>query len=65
MTEALSSPAGEKPLPKPGDPEGLLSWVSSVDHKQIGIMYLLATLVFFLVGGVEVEAMLAWRAISL
>jgi len=26
---------------------GLLSWVSSVDHKQIGIMYLLGALFFF------------------
>ncbi|MFN2275765.1 MAG: cytochrome c oxidase subunit I [Anaerolineales bacterium] len=53
MTEALSAPTGEKPLPRPGDPEGLLSWIASVDHKQIGIMYLLATLLFFLVGGIE------------
>ncbi len=32
--------------------EGWLSWVSSVDHKQLGIMYLLGAFVFFLVGGV-------------
>jgi cytochrome c oxidase subunit I len=32
---------------------GMLSWVASVDHKQIGIMYLVTALVFFLVGGVE------------
>ncbi|MBK9714492.1 MAG: cytochrome c oxidase subunit I [Kouleothrix sp.] len=31
----------------------MLGWVASVDHKQIGIMYLVATFVFFLVGGVE------------
>jgi len=37
----------------PGEYKGLLSWVTSVDHKQIGIMYLLITLFFFLVGGVE------------
>jgi cytochrome c oxidase subunit I len=33
--------------------KGLLSWVSTVDHKQIGIMYLLVALIFFGVGGIE------------
>jgi cytochrome c oxidase subunit I len=32
---------------------GLLSWVASVDHKQIGIMYVLVALFFFVVGGLE------------
>jgi len=32
--------------------EGWLSWVASVDHKQLGIMYLLGALIFFLAGGV-------------
>ena len=32
--------------------EGWLSWVASVDHKQLGIMYLLGAFFFFLVGGV-------------
>ncbi|MGH7908113.1 MAG: cbb3-type cytochrome c oxidase subunit I, partial [Candidatus Binataceae bacterium] len=32
---------------------GLLSWVASVDHKQIGIMYLLGAFAFFCVGGTE------------
>ncbi len=31
--------------------QGLLQWISSVDHKQIGIMYLLMTLFYLLVGG--------------
>jgi len=54
MTERLPLvPESAKPLPGLGEPEGLLSWVASVDHKQIGIMYLLASLVFFLVGGIE------------
>jgi cytochrome c oxidase subunit 1/cytochrome c oxidase subunit I+III len=46
-------PEETKPLPAFWESEGLLSWVASVDHKQIGIMYLLATFFFFLVGGVE------------
>ena len=42
------------PLAEPQEKTtGLLSWVASVDHKQIGIMYLLAALVFFGAGGIE------------
>jgi cytochrome c oxidase subunit 1 len=32
---------------------GLFSWVATVDHKRIGILYMLTTLCFFAVGGVE------------
>jgi len=35
------------------DETGLLSWVSSIDHKQIGLLYILSALAFFLIGGVE------------
>ncbi len=31
----------------------LLEWVATVDHKQIGMMYLFGTFFFLLVGGVE------------
>jgi cytochrome c oxidase subunit I len=31
----------------------LWRWVTTLDHKRIGILYLVTTLVFFLVGGVE------------
>jgi cytochrome c oxidase subunit I len=53
MSEARLVPEVTRPLPQVGEPEGLLSWVASIDHKQIGIMYLLASLAFFLVGGLE------------
>jgi cytochrome c oxidase subunit I len=42
--------------PAPAPPAGILAWISSVDHKQVGIMYLLAALFFFLVGGLEAIA---------
>ena len=32
---------------------GLLGWVATVDHKRIGILYLLTSLVFFAAGGIE------------
>ena len=32
---------------------GLIGWVATVDHKRIGILYLLTALFFFVIGGVE------------
>jgi cytochrome c oxidase subunit 1 len=34
-------------------PGGWLGWITSTDHKKIGVMYLIATFMFFVVGGVE------------
>jgi cytochrome c oxidase subunit 1 len=34
--------------------QGLLQWLSSVDHKQIGLMYLWMSMLFMFVGGVEI-----------
>jgi len=48
-TEALTHQA---PAPHGEAPEGgLRSWITTVDHKRIGILYLVLTLFFFLVGG--------------
>lgn len=32
---------------------GLLSWIMTVDHKRIGIMYIISAFIFFLLGGTE------------
>lgn len=40
-----------------------LNWIGTVDHKRIGVLYLLATLVFLCIGGIEALLMriqLAW-----
>ena len=37
----------------PAEPTGLWSWITTVDHKRIGIMYGVTAFIFFLVGGVE------------
>jgi cytochrome c oxidase subunit I len=42
-----------KPVAEPFHPTGLLRWATTVDHKDIGILYLLTTLVFFGLGGIE------------
>jgi cytochrome c oxidase subunit 1 len=35
------------------EPGGWLSWLTTTDHKRIGILYLFATFLFFIIGGVE------------
>ncbi len=35
------------------EPTGLLSWLGTVDHKKIGILYIVSALVFFVIGGIE------------
>ncbi|MEA2379834.1 MAG: cytochrome c oxidase subunit [Thermoleophilaceae bacterium] len=35
------------------EPRGWLSWLTTTDHKKIGILYLFATFLFFVLGGVE------------
>ncbi|MFO0949460.1 MAG: cbb3-type cytochrome c oxidase subunit I [Planctomycetota bacterium] len=32
---------------------GFTSWVTTVDHKRIGILYILMSLVFLVIGGLE------------
>jgi cytochrome c oxidase subunit I len=34
-------------------PTGWLSWLTTTDHKRIGILYLFATFMFFIIGGAE------------
>ncbi|GIU79760.1 MAG: cytochrome c oxidase subunit 1 [Bryobacteraceae bacterium] len=34
------------------EPKGLWSWLTTVDHKRIGLMYMWSVLFFFLVGGI-------------
>src|SRR4029450_5071140 len=34
-------------------PRGWLRWLTTTDHKKIGILYLFATFIFFILGGVE------------
>ena len=34
-----------------------LAWLSTVDHKRIGILYMVTALVFFIAGGIEALAM--------
>jgi cytochrome c oxidase subunit I+III len=42
-----------RPVPEAAGSERLLDWITTVDHKRIGILYLLAALGFFALGGIE------------
>ena len=57
-TEAIA-----RPIQHPREYTGLLGWLLTTDHKKIGIMYLIFTIIFFFVGGLLallVRLQLAW-----
>lgn len=57
-----------QPLPSSQEKSSLLSWITTVDHKKIGILYLYTTFFFFLVGGTEaliVRTQLAWSNLKI
>ncbi len=41
------------PLPRPTHPTGIWSWITTIDHKRIGILYGVTAFILFLTGGVE------------
>ena len=41
-------------------PEGLWGWLSTVDHKEIGLRYIVTAFVFLLIGGIEALA-IRWQ----
>jgi cytochrome c oxidase subunit 1 len=50
----------ERPLTEvvPGPrPRGLLGWVTTTDHKKIGLLYMITAFLFFLLGGFLAELM--------
>ncbi len=53
MNRRVIIPEPDYNLPEFNTSQGILQWLGSIDHKQIGIMYLLMALLFFLCGGVE------------
>ena len=55
-------------LPSYQEKGGLLNWITTVDHKKIGLLYLYTTFFFFLVGGGEaliVRTQLAWSNLKI
>lgn len=50
---ATSSQSIGKVFRRPTAQSGLLSWITTVDHKRIGIMYAFTALFFLVLGGIE------------
>ena len=40
-------------IPRPTYPTGVWSWITTIDHKRIGILYGVTAFILFLIGGVE------------
>ncbi|MHB8578010.1 MAG: cytochrome c oxidase subunit I [Dehalococcoidia bacterium] len=51
MATITAPMTGAAPRPKAFD--AIWSWITTVDHKRIGILYLVTSFLFFCVGGVE------------
>lgn len=49
-TQTIAAPAPTKPV---GSRGGIMSWIKTVDHKRIGILYFWTSFGFFLLGGLE------------
>jgi cytochrome c oxidase subunit 1 len=45
------------PIPRPTHPAGVWSWITTVDHKRIGILYGVTAFILFLTGGLEALVM--------
>jgi len=51
MAVAVRAPA--RPFARPRSHTGFWSWISTVDHKRIGILYGVTAFLFFIIGGIE------------
>jgi cytochrome c oxidase subunit 1 len=51
VTIAVERPASEAQPPK-RERAGLVDWITSTDHKKVGLLYIGTTFVFFLAGGI-------------
>ena len=53
MSVTIATPSIEAPSHGHHEDKGLWSWITTVDHKRIGIMYFMTSLFFLAVGGIE------------
>jgi cytochrome c oxidase subunit 1 len=53
LPEGAARPRPLRLLRRPTHPTGLWGWMTTVDHKKIGILYSVTAFVFFIIGGVE------------
>ena len=53
MSTTVATETNQAPALAHGQDTGLWSWMTTVDHKRIGVMYFLTSFFFFFVGGLE------------
>jgi len=51
VTTTVDRPTAALPEPAP-EPSGLLGWLTTTDHKRIGLSYIFTSIAFFCMGGV-------------
>ena len=51
-------------IPRPVHPTGLWNWITTIDHKKIGILYGVTAFIMFISGGIEATLMLSLIHIS-
>ena len=54
----------EREVPAVENSTGLLAWVTTIDHKRLGIMYLLGAAFFAVIGGIEAMLIRAQLVVS-
>ena len=54
---SLPIPVPNIKISRPVNPTGIWSWLTTVDHKRIGIMYGITAFILFLSGGIEATIM--------
>ena len=40
-------------LSRPVNPTGIMDWITTIDHKKIGILYGVTAFIMFVTGGIE------------
>ncbi|MEO5903306.1 MAG: cbb3-type cytochrome c oxidase subunit I, partial [Gemmatimonadaceae bacterium] len=54
-TTAAPTHAAHRDAPAYDGQSGIWGWLTTVDHKRIGVLYLFTALTFFIIGGLEAE----------
>src|SRR5438132_11637787 len=49
----LVKPPPRALLRRPTSPKGVWGWMTTIDHKKIGLLYIATAFGFFIVGGIE------------
>src|SRR5581483_10653655 len=57
MSDVPQAIPGGWPISHNQSDAGLLGWITTIDHKRIGILYMLTSLLFFIIGGIEAMAL--------